>query len=106
MFTTGLKSDGSIHLLSRPELMIPKCTSFSSVESDQSDSHGSRSGMLTRAGTMSESALHRKESGRTTSRPKSEIPLGVGGRELEASFEVSYRVSIKLAGDISKKIIK
>lgn len=83
----GTKAESSIHLLSRPEHMLPKCTSFSSVESDQSEGLGSRSGMLTRAGTMSEGALYRKDSSQMNSRPKSEIPLG--GRELETSFEVS-----------------
>lgn len=63
--------------------------SLSSVESDQSDI-GSRSGLHSRAGTMSESAIrHRDASGRDRVRPMSEIPQGVHQRELEASFEVS-----------------
>lgn len=81
----------SIHLLSRPEHMLPKCTSFSSVESDQSEG-SARSGVLSRVGTMSEGAgaLYRKEVNRSHPRPKSEITPGGMHKELEASFEVSY----------------
>lgn len=87
-YVGDIKPEASIHLLSRPEHILPKCTSFSSVESDQSEGQA-KNGMLTRAGTMSEGALVRKDSNKSVSRPKSEIPVGYGGRELEASFEVS-----------------
>ena len=78
----------NIHLLSRPEHMIPKCTSFSSVDSDQSEG-SARSGVLSRAGTMSEGPPYRKDINRSHPRPKSEITPGSMHKELEASFEVS-----------------
>jgi len=51
-----------------------------------------RSLQLQRAGTMSESVLRTRSSGKSDllSRPKSEMPAtGMGVAELEASFEVS-----------------
>ena len=84
----------SIHLLSRPEHMLTKCMSFSSVDSDQSEA-GSRNGLLSRAGTMSEGAVCRRDiTGRDKMRPMSEIPQGVRHKELEASFEVSTNVGM------------
>ena len=79
--------DASVQLLSRPEHMLIKCTSFSSVESDLSE--GSRNGLHSRAGTMSEGNFHRRERIRND-RPKSEIPISGLHKELEASFEVSW----------------
>ena len=65
--------------------MLIKCTSVSSMDSDQSE--GSRTGVLARAGTMSEGALLRKDKSRSDTRPKSEIPKGLH-KEFESSFEV------------------
>lgn len=75
--------------MSRPEHFLTKCTSFSSVESDQSEGLGNRNGVLLRAGTMSEGVLSHKDRHGNNSRPKSEIPQGGSCRELETSFEVS-----------------
>lgn len=72
--------------------MLTKCTSFSSVESDVSET-GSRNGLLSRAGTMSEGAICRKDVNRTKLRPMSEIPQGLHSKELEASFEVRKQFS-------------
>lgn len=81
------ESDSSVNLLSRPEHMLVKCTSFSSVESDQSE--GNRAALLSRAGTMTEGALIRKDKGKTETRPKSEMIIKGAQKDLEASFEVS-----------------
>ncbi len=60
------------------------------MESDQSEGQSSRNVGISRAGTMSEGAnTYRKDNSKIFARPKSEIPLGVGNRELETSFEVS-----------------
>ena len=77
--------------------MLTKCMSFSSVESDQSEP-GSRNGLLSRAGTMSEGAVSRIDVSRNKLRPKSELPQGIHTKELEASFEVSSTTQEPLGG--------
>lgn len=63
------------------------------MESDQNEGLGSRNGVHSRAGTVSEAGYRKDKASINRMRPKSEVLQGANSKELETSFEVSMYVN-------------
>ena len=76
-------------------MLDKRTTSFSSMESDQSEMVGDGNGTFLNTGTLGEGVVQRQDKVNKSTRsvrPKSAVPLTGSYKELETSFEVSYDI--------------